>query len=68
MVMLCVGRMIAYFLAEVLPSNKDVEALRETSNWLIIYVYFPVACHSVSVVCAILFLRYDSIKYLINSG
>ena len=37
-----IGACFAFFTGELLPPDKDKEALRTTEKWRIIYAYIPI--------------------------
>lgn len=63
-----VGTVSAYSLGEFLPPDDDIEALKVTDRWLVIYVWFPVTMQLLCMLCLTFVVRYDSIKFLIVKG
>ena len=65
---MALGSLNAYCLGYILPYNQDVQALKETDRWLIIYFWFPLILYVCMILGLVFVVRYDAIKFLINSG
>lgn len=61
------GSVVAYFFGELIPANDDTPALIADDNWLIIYVYFPVAMNLVVILAFVFLIRQDAVKFLIGN-
>ena len=55
-------------LAEILPKDDDIEGLKATDNWKIIYCYFPGGLHCLVLFLLCTFIKHDSIKNLVTKG
>jgi hypothetical protein len=51
------GTLCAYFWGEILPDDKDVETLKKSNSWKIIYGYFPLALYCVTIIGLLLFIK-----------
>ena len=60
------SQLIIFLLGEILPDDKDTEALRETNLWLVFYIYIPVGMQVVFLASLFLVVRYEPIKFLIQ--
>ena len=61
------GTLFAYCIAEILPSDKDFEGLKNTELWRVIYCYFPASFFLLLFILLLFFVKYDSPKYLIDN-
>ena len=61
------GVMISMLLGEVLPPDLDVEALKGTEMWRMIYFWFPGSLYVFILLAYLFTIRYDSIKNLIKT-
>lgn len=60
------GSLISNLFIFIMPSVDDPEALKQTDNWLIIYVYFPIGLQLITLLCFFTILKYEPIKFLIS--
>ena len=51
----CCGTIVGMSLGQVLPDDEDIEGLKQTDNWRIIYVYVPV-CVYITVLLGLFFV------------
>ena len=52
----------------MLPNDNDIDGLKATNNWRIIYVYVPIACYIITLLGLFFVFKEDSIKFLIMKG
>ena len=63
-----VGIMISFLLAEFLPDDKDIKALKTTERWRICYFWLPASIYCVIALSLFFTIRNDSIKNSIHTG
>ena len=62
------GGVISYFSGELLPKNKNKEALGADTNWKIIFAYFPIGANLLVLFLCFTVLRHDALKFLIGKN
>lgn len=62
-----IGTITSYAWAELLPDDKDEDALKITTRWVYPYLYYPGFLYVISLVGLIFLVTEDSIKYLIQT-
>lgn len=63
----CCGNIVAFSLGELLPDDKDTEALKATNRWMFIYTWVPAAFQVFSILGLLLVVKEDSIQFLVQN-
>jgi len=63
-----VGIMVAYGWALYLPDDHNIHQMKTTNRWRAIWVYFPIGYYLLYILLLLFYLKYDSLKFLINKN